>query len=179
MTERIRSIGSEAELEDSVPRLRKGASQRSAGHGGMAREDEEAVGIIAQAQLGFAAKHSLAWNTGDGSRLDCHSLCGQVRADRREDHEAAGLRNVGGAAHDDFFGASPIDAHELEATSRGVRPNGQDADDDAGFRAQAEGVHRFDLEARSSQTRSEGLRVVGELRAKLAEPADRRFHEGR
>ena len=124
-------VGRQADLEDGVARGGQRRGERGAGGGGAGREHEDALARVAQPELGLAAEHALAGYAGDGPPLDGHALGRQVRAEGREDHEAAGLGHVGRAADDLLLGAPAVHRDQAQPGARRVGPRGDDGRDEA------------------------------------------------
>ena len=175
-----------ADLEDGVARRRERLDEGRARGDRAGREHQDAVAVVAEAELGLAAEHSLAGDARDHPPLDRRVLGGQVGPERREDDEASHVRDVGGPAHQLLrarrrrVGPRPavIDRDEAQAAARGMRAGGDDARHDARLGAETERMHRLDLEPRRREARRDGVRVIGQRRTELAEPADGRFHRG-
>ena len=146
---------------------------RCAGAGG---QHDDAVALVGEPELRLAAEHALARDAGDGAPFDGHALRGQVRAEGREDDEAARLRHVRRAAHDLLGAAAALHRDEAKAALRGMRADGGDLRDHTGAGALPEARHAVDGEARAGQAGGELFGGCGQVRDELPEPAVRGLH---
>ena len=140
------------------------------------REEENPVAVVAETELGLAAKHAFTRNTGDRTPFDDHASCGQVGTERREDDKPSRLGHVRRAAHDLLRRSPAVDGDHAQPTAGRVRPRRHDAGDDAGLGPEPECLQAFDLQPGTREARRDAVRVVGELGAELAQPAEGGLH---
>ena len=156
--------------DELVPHLRAAGGQ-----------DDDAVVVVAEAELVLAAEHALALDAGDRALADRHVLRGEVRAERREHDEAARLRHVRRAAHELLLSGLPpspaaVDRHQPQPALRRMRAHRDDARDEACVGSSAELGDAFDLETGRGEARGEILRRGRELGNELAKPVAGGLH---
>ena len=178
MAEHVAAIRGRLDLEDVIreaERELRGLAER----GRVVRvEHDDARVILRQAELVLGAQHAGRDDALDGFRRE-REPAGQRRADLRPQHLAAGLGNIGGAAHDLRRRAAACgdDVDERELVGIGVRPLRDDLGDDDAREARAEIGQRFDLEAAARQCRRALLdrRLRVEV-TQLEQPAPQDLH---
>ena len=171
---RVGAVGRDREIEHDVveaEHLAHVGAER-----GVGRELENAVVVVAEAELAGRAQHPLRHLTADLAALDLE-VAGQVRADRRERHDHARF-DVRRAAHDAHRTVAGVDVGEADAIGVGMRQDVEDPRDDHAADLAAGLVDPLDLEA-------ELVQRVGDVgdrrldRRELANPRERCAHRSR
>ena len=112
MTEPVRPVRRDRDLEDRVPHVRDGLHERVSRHSDSHGQDQDAFALFREAELRLRAQHALAHDTRDLATCDCHVLRGQVGAELREHDETTWIRHVRGAADDLLLAGSEVHRHE-------------------------------------------------------------------
>ena len=112
---------------------------------GAAVEREDAVVILAEAELACRAQHAFAHDAADLALGDLE-VAGEHRAHFRERHDHSGL-DVGGAAHDALLAVAVVDVGEADLVGVGVRQHVEDARRDHAVDLGARLFDRLDLDA--------------------------------
>ncbi len=170
--EAIAAVGRDRDVDHRIADAENGGCRLA--DPGIGRQFDDAVVILAEAQLARRAQHAGAFDAADDALLEIDAGTGDMRAGGREHALHAGVR-VGRTAHDLDLVRAGVDDADAQPVGIGMLVGRNHMADDEGRETLRAVLDAFDLEAERGQALHDVVeRAIGiEM---VLEPGEGEFH---